>query len=110
MGAFTLYTELQSLLNQKEQLEKRITAIRDELKTTIQPGGESEGISHIVTSRRSVKYAEAVKRIIDLIVADSRKPKAWSMVEQLTTESQTHSFKPSEQVLFLPTEEMEGTA
>lgn len=108
MNAFTLYTQMQTLLSEKEKLDERISAIRDQLKSLIPPSSTLHGIAHTVTQRRNVRWAEACKRIIDMLVAESKRGKAWVVVEQLTTDSEVHSYRPSETDLAYGAEYQKG--
>ena len=90
-----MYQRLQSLIEEKARIESQISTIREELKSSIPSNVSIDGVLHKVTARKDVKYAEAVRRIIDLLVADTKKPRAWTIVEQLTTHGESHSFVPA---------------
>lgn len=105
MGVYSTYMHLQTLLEEKKKLDALITQAREKLSQMIPENGESDGIRHVVTTRRNVKWSEACRRIIDLIVADSKKGKAWVIVEQLTNDGTVHSYQPSSQQLIVERDE-----
>jgi hypothetical protein len=89
------WDKLQTLLAQKSRLDAEINSLRAELKEDIKPSESIDGITHQTIDKRSVKYGQAVEVIINTLVPPSKKPKAWSIVEGLTTRSVVHTFLPT---------------
>lgn len=87
------YNNLITKLALKEKLDKEIGALRESLKSSIPDNQSIAGVYHKVIQRKNVRYADALKLIINSIVAESKRGRAWSIVEDHTTYSDVHSYE-----------------
>lgn len=88
-----VYNSLLTKLALKGSLDKEIGELREALKHMIPDNQSVSGVYHKVIQRKNVKYADALTAVISDVVAESRRGRAWALVEGFTTYSDVHSYE-----------------